>query len=236
MSDGSTAGADATGLPPAPDVFQIEVGLLQNFCEILSCPETGEAAVVDPAWEVDRLLRESRRLSVRITTVLITHGHHDHVEGIDELFARTGARVLASAREIDRIDKTIGDQRGARPAIEAVSDRQIVSIGRRGMRALATPGHTAGGTCFLADGFVVTGDVLFVGSCGRTDFPGGDVSEMWQSLQRLARLPEETRLYPGHNYGTTPTSSIGRELLENPFLRCATLEEFTTLRGSRGIT
>jgi hydroxyacylglutathione hydrolase len=225
------AGTDATGLPQPPDVVQIEVGLLQNFCEILSCPETREAAVVDPAWEVDRLLRESQRLGVRITTVLVTHGHIDHVEGIDELVARTGARVVVSPREIDRMNQTIGNRHGAPPlAIEAVSDREIVGIGRRGVRALATPGHTAGGTCYLADGFVVTGDVLFVGGCGRTDFPGGDATEMWQSLQRLARLPEETRLYPGHNYGTTATSSIGRELLENPTLRCATLEEFKALR------
>ena len=69
------------------------------------------------------------------------------------------------------------------------------------MRALETRGHTVGGTCYLADGYVVTGDVLFVGGCGRTDFQGGNSAEMWESLQRLMRLPEETRVYPGHNYG-----------------------------------
>ncbi|HEX2660368.1 MAG TPA: MBL fold metallo-hydrolase, partial [Polyangia bacterium] len=97
-------------------------------------------------------------------------------------------------------------------------------------RALHTPGHTVGGTCFLGDGFLISGDVLFVGGCGRTDFTGGDTAEMWSSLQRIAGLPEETRIYPGHDYGTTPTSTVGRELLENPYLRCATYDDFRALR------
>jgi glyoxylase-like metal-dependent hydrolase (beta-lactamase superfamily II) len=103
-------------------------------------------------------------------------------------------------------------------------------IGRTGVKALETRGHTVGGTCYLADGYVVTGDVLFVGGCGRTDFRGGNTAEMWESLQRLMRLPEETRVYPGHNYGKTLTSTIGQEREQNPFLRCASFEEFRALR------
>jgi hydroxyacylglutathione hydrolase len=80
---------------------------------------------------------------------------------------------------------------------------------------------------------VVTGDVLFVGGCGRTDFTGGNTAAMWTSLQRLAALPEETRVYPGHNYGTTPTSTISRELAENRFLLCKTLEDFRALRDRK---
>ena len=86
-------------LPPAPEVVQIEVGLLQNFCEILFCPETREAAIVDPAWEVDRLLREVEARGLRVTTALITHTHHDHIEGVGELVAKTGAVVVVSPRE-----------------------------------------------------------------------------------------------------------------------------------------
>ncbi|HEY8924545.1 MAG TPA: MBL fold metallo-hydrolase [Polyangia bacterium] len=221
-------GADTAHLLPAPEVVQIEVGLLQNFCELVFCPETHEAAVVDPAWEVDRVLEQARRLGLRITKALITHGHNDHVEGLAALLAHTDATIVVDEREAVHVRAALG---GARATLEYCADRQDIAIGRRGVRALSTPGHTVGGTCFLADGFVITGDVLFVGGCGRTDFPGGDTASLWRSLQRLAALPEETRVYPGHDYGSTATTSIGRELLENRYLRCATLEEFRALRG-----
>jgi glyoxylase-like metal-dependent hydrolase (beta-lactamase superfamily II) len=216
-------GDDTAGLPPAPEVVQIEVGLLQNFCEILYCPDTRAAAIVDPAWEVDRLLREVERLGLTVTTALITHTHNDHIEGVAELVEKTGAAVVVNPREAERV------RADARQILDAV-DGHDIAIGRRGLRALETRGHTVGGTCYLADGFVVTGDVLFVGGCGRTDFAGGDTAEMWRSLQRLMLLPEETRVYPGHNYGATATSTIGHESRSNPYLRCATFEEFRALR------
>lgn len=222
MTDGR-GDHDAVTLPAAPEVVQIEVGLLQNFCEILYCPDTRAAAIVDPAWEVDRLLTEVSRLQLEVKLALITHTHNDHIEGVDELVRATGAAVVVNPREAAAV------RAPSRTLIDAV-DGADVAIGRRGVRALVTPGHTIGGTCYLADGYVVTGDVLFVGGCGRTDFRGGDTAEMWRSLQRLARLPEETRVYPGHDYGATPTSTIGHELLANPYLRCATFEEFRALR------
>lgn len=219
----TASGDDTARLPAAPEVVQIEVGLLQNFCEILYCPETHVAAVVDPAWEVDRLLREAERLSLKIELALITHTHNDHIEGVDELVDKTGAVVAVNPREADAVH-------AAGRALLDASDGRDIAIGRRGVRALETRGHTVGGTCYLADGYIVTGDVLFVGGCGRTDFAGGDTAAMWQSLQRLMRLPEETRVYPGHNYGQTPTSTIGHETRTNPYLRCATFEEFRALR------
>jgi glyoxylase-like metal-dependent hydrolase (beta-lactamase superfamily II) len=218
--------SDISGLAAAPEVFQVEVGLLQNFCEILYCPDTRDAAVVDPAWEVDTLLRESKRLGVRITKILITHTHNDHIEGVEEMVAQTQATVVIHPHEEKALPPS------AQPRIHVV-DRLDVAIGNRGVRALETFGHTVGGTCYLADGYVITGDVLFVGGCGRTDFTGGDTAAMWQSLQRLAALPEETRVYPGHNYGDTPTSTISRELAENRFLRCKTYEDFRQLRDRK---
>jgi glyoxylase-like metal-dependent hydrolase (beta-lactamase superfamily II) len=234
MSPTSSApvpGADAAGLPAAPEVVQLEVGLLQNFCEILYCPDTREAAVVDPAWEVDRLLREAAALKVRLGTILVTHTHHDHIEGVAELAAKVaespggggGVTVIVSPREAAAF---AGQPLTLRPPV----DRGDIPIGRRGVRALDTPGHTVGGTCYLADGYLITGDVLFVGGCGRTDFRGGSTAELWKSLQRLMALPEETRVYPGHNYGSTPTSTVGREALENPYLLCKSFEEFRVLR------
>lgn len=226
MSDAASARDDAAGLPPAPEVVQIEVGLLQNFCEILFCPETREAAVVDPAFEMDRLLHEVAKRDLTVKLALITHTHHDHIDGVGELCDKTGAAVVVNPREAAAV------RAPGRTLIDAV-DGQDIAIGRRGVRALITPGHTVGGTCYLADGFVVTGDLLFVGGCGRTDFTGGDTAQMWNSLQRLTRLPEETRVYPGHDYGDTPTSTIAHELRTNRFLRCATFEEFRALRDQK---
>jgi hydroxyacylglutathione hydrolase len=204
-------------------VLQVEVGLAQNLCEILYCPASGLAAVVDPAWEADRLLREAARLGVRITTILITHTHQDHIEGVAEVVAHTGAVTHVHAHEADRVRAQAG-------ALVTVADRQDIAIGQRGVRALETFGHTAGGTSYLADGYVITGDVLFVRGVGRTDLPGGDTAALWHSLQRLLALPEETRVYPGHHYGPTPTSTLGAESADNPFLRCRTLDEFRDLR------
>jgi hydroxyacylglutathione hydrolase len=219
----ASADDDTAGLPRAPEVVQIEVGLLQNFCEILYCPDTHAAAIVDPAWEVDTLLREVLRLGLKVELALITHTHNDHIEGVDELVAKTRATVVVNPREARAVSAP------GRALTDAIDGRDI-AIGGRGVRALETRGHTVGGTCYLADGYVVTGDVLFVGGCGRTDFQGGDTAAMWQSLQRLMRLPEETRVYPGHNYGETATSTIGHETRTNRFLRCATFEEFRALR------
>jgi hydroxyacylglutathione hydrolase len=214
---------DTAGLPAAPEIVQIEVGLAQNFCEILFCPETREAAVVDPAWEVDRLLREAGRLGVHVRTILITHGHHDHIEGVAEMVARTGAATYVHPNEADKLLPLA-------QTLVSVRDRLDIAIGRRGVRALETFGHTTGGTSYLADGWVITGDVLFVGGCGRTDFPGGDIRALWDSLQRLLALPEETVVYPGHDYGPFATSTISRESLENPYLLCRSFEEFRVLR------
>jgi glyoxylase-like metal-dependent hydrolase (beta-lactamase superfamily II) len=160
---------------------------------------------------------------LRVSMALITHTHNDHIEGVGELVAKTGASVVVSPREADRVR---GD---AKEVVDAVDGRDV-AIGRRGVRVLDTPGHTVGGTCYLADGYLVTGDLLFVGGCGRTDFQGGDTATMWRSLQRVAALPEETRVYPGHDYGPTPTSTIGHELRTNPYLLCKTFEEFRALR------
>lgn len=100
-------------------------------------------------------------------------------------------------------------------------------------RAALRPGHTIAGISYMVPGAVFTGDTLFVGGCGRTDFPGGNPHVLWQSLSRLSALPDETRVYPGHNYGETPTSTIGWERATNPYLRCRTEEEFVALRTGK---
>jgi glyoxylase-like metal-dependent hydrolase (beta-lactamase superfamily II) len=108
-----------------------------------------------------------------------------------------------------------------------------IAVGDVTIEAIATPGHTVAGISYLVEGAVMTGDTLFIGGCGRTDFPGGDAPTLWQSLQRLAALPEETRVYPGHDYGQTPTSTIGWEKTTNPYLLCKSEAEFVALRTGK---
>lgn len=209
-------------------IFQVEVGLIQNFNELLACPETGDAAVVDPAFEPDRLLKLAAEHGLRITTVLVTHTHPDHVEAVGEIVAATGAVVRVGPREADNV-------RRLAPAanVVPVTDGETIPIGRRSVTAISTPGHTVDGVSYYTGEAVMTGDTLFVGGVGRTDFPGGDAPTLFRSLQKILALPEETRVYPGHDYGQTPTSTIAWERATNPYLKCQTADEFVALRTGR---
>ncbi len=209
------------------EIVQLEVGLLQNFCEIVGCPATGEAALVDPAFEVDRLLRETSRRGWRVTTILLTHTHDDHVAGLDEAAAATGAVVRCHPVEVEVA-------RALAPRVEPVEDGESLAVGQGTVQAIHSPGHMPGCVCwYLPDpGALSTGDVLFVGSCGGVSYPQSDPVAMLDSLQcKVASLPENTRIFPGHDYGPTPTSTLAWELAYNPALRADTLEAFCAYKN-----
>ncbi len=211
----------------ALQIEQLEVGLLQNFCEVIGCPSTKEAALVDPAFEVDRLLRVASEHDWRITTILLTHTHDDHVAGLDEAAEATGAVVRCHPAEVEIA-------RRLAPRVEPVADREQIALGGGHVQALYTPGHTPGCVCWFVPepAAVITGDVLFVGSCGGVSYPGSDPVAMVDSLQRvLGGLPEHTKLYPGHDYGPTPVSTLAWELAHNKALRAETVAAFCAYKN-----
>jgi hydroxyacylglutathione hydrolase len=210
------------------EIFQTEVGLISNFNYLIADRGTGSCAVVDPAFEVDRLLRERDARRWRIEAILVTHTHHDHVDGVEAMAQATGATVYVGADEQDNLARAAPSAR-----ITALSGGEELAVGPLRIATLPTPGHTVAGISYLVDGNVFTGDTLFVGFCGRSDFAGGDAATLYRSLRRLADLPEETRVWPGHDYGKTPSSTIGWERTTNPYLLCRSEEEFVALRTGK---
>lgn len=216
---------------------QLELGPMQNFVYLVGDPVTRECVAVDPAWDIDTIVRMVEADDMRLTGALVTHTHQDHVggslaswgmpgriPGVEELLERVPAKVYVNKAEREFM-------RGFGSDLVKVDNHDTLTIGRLTLTFMHTPGHTPGSQCFLVDGRLVSGDTLFIGSCGRTDLPGSDPSEMYYSLtQRLSALPDDTILLPGHNYGGA-ASTIGQEKRENPFLRFASLGDFLKVMG-----
>ncbi len=204
-------------------IKQIEVGLMQNFNYLIGDPETKECAYVDPAWEADRVLKIAKADGYRVTKILLTHNHFDHIEGVDKVVAETGAEVVINPDDEQPLRRGAGRLVKATPGL-------MFKVGGLEIEALHTPGHTPGSTCYLVSGrYLITGDTLFQGNCGRSDLPGGDPKILFKSLRELAGLDPTIKIYPGHDYGTKPVTSIGYEKEHNPTLRAKDFAEFDRL-------
>ena len=205
-------------------IQQYEMGPLNNFLYLLGDPETKEMAIVDPAWDVEYLCREAKQMGYKISSVFLTHAHPDHVNGLDKLLSIHPVPVFISKDEYPPL----------RPHVHGLIDvtsKDKLQIGKISFDILHTPGHTPGCLCFLAQGNIITGDTLFIDGCGRCDLIGGDATVMYNSLYHtLMKLPDETVVYPGHNYGPTPTDTFGHQNETNPYLQCRNIKEFLVER------
>jgi len=222
---------------------QIPVGEMANFAYLIGSLATREALLVDPAWSVDALLDQAERDGMRVTGALVTHYHQDHVggeifgmniEGLTRLLARAPMPIHANEHEAAGLRKVTGIS-ASDVSVRRAGD--VIELGAIRVRLLHTPGHTPGSQCFLVEeagqaGRLVSGDTLFLGSCGRVDLPGSDVEAMYHSLNgTLKALPDETLLYPGHLYSPDPVDTMGHQKRSNPYLRVTSLEQFLMFMG-----
>ena len=193
---------------------QYRVGPYLNFTYLVADREGGEGVVIDPSFGIDPVLEAIDSKSVKVRYILNTHSHPDHVAGNKDVRERTGAKVVA--HRVAPLGQDV-----------SVDDGDAIAAGRLKFEVVHTPGHTKDSVLYIFEGNVATGDTLFVGECGRTDLPGGDPSEMYDSLhRRLVALDDGLVVLPGHDYGATPTSTIGREKRENYTLAPRSRAEF----------
>jgi len=200
-------------------VHQLEVGNMQNFTYIVEDESTSEAIIIDPSWNLDELTRIIEKNGLSIKYIVNTHYHFDHTIGNAAMAAQTKAQIIQYKTSAIKHDI-------------AVSDGDKIKFGNSELTVLHTPGHSKDSMCLVGDGKIFTGDTLFVGACGRVDLPGGDARELYHSLMDvLQKLDDSLVIYPGHNYGSVPTTTLGNQKRMNFVLQPRTEQEFLEMMG-----
>lgn len=208
------------------NLYQLKVrtSAFINFNYIIVDKATGKAAIIDPAWEKERILSLFREISAKPDVILLTHSHHDHINQVDQLVEQFGSRVYMSAKEIDFYHFNCKN-------LHPTQDGESISLGQTPITCLLTPGHTAGGTCYLIPGSLFTGDTIFIEGCGMCSTPGGSPDQLFESIQRLKQtIGPHVRIYPGHSFGKTPGETMDSLFEENIYFQIESKEHFIQFR------
>ena len=209
------------------EIKQIKLSRMATFCYLITDEATRTCAFIDPAFDTDRLLDMASGQGLQVTHIINTHHHADHTAGNAVVAAATGAKVcihrldgVALGKLFNRgVSRLLGGKGSPAPAV-LLEDKEILRIGATALTVMHTPGHTPGSICLYAENHLFTGDTLFVGSAGRTDLPGGNRHQLERSIaNRICALPGETVIWPGHDYGSCPNSTVAREKRSNPFMQ-----------------
>ena len=213
-------------MSPSSDLYlkQMEIGPMENFVYLVGSKKSREVFVVDPAWQVDTVLRVAREENLKIVGALISHYHFDHTNGIEELLRSLNVPVYVNKKDVPYLSVSAD-------AVKAVDAGFRVKAGDVEIELVHTPGHTPGSQCFHVRDHLISGDTLFINACGRTDLPGGDTKELYYSLTKtLMKMDDSTVLCPGHNYAEKQTATMGEQKKHNPYLMCDSLENFLKFR------
>lgn len=205
---------------------QFPIGPMQNFCYLIGDEKTKKAFVVDPAWAPEKIVETVKKEGFTLAGLIVSHAHYDHTNAIDVLLDNFDIPVYAQKEEVAyaRAGHSIVGRLGA--TVKALDGEETVQLGETALRFIPTPGHTPGSQCVQVGHNLITGDTLFIGGCGRSDLPGGDPEKLFQSLQKIAKLPSELVVCPGHDYGVKQTRSLGDEKKDNPYLQTQTSGQF----------
>jgi len=200
---------------------QIPVGPMANFQYFIGDQQTKKVALVDPGWDIDEMLTIADKKNYIIVAVVCTHAHYDHIKELEYLLGLRDVPVSISKYESGVSCKNL----------KKCEDGDKIKIGNIELTCIHTPGHSAGDMCFLCGDILLTGDTLFIDGCGRCDLAGGNPKKMYDSLfNKIAKLPDATIIYPGHDYGPTPSATLASQKQTNPYLQSESLEDFLHYR------
>lgn len=206
------------------EIMTMELGPMENFVYLINDLESNRAAIVDPAWEVSKIIDYAKSKDIKITDILLTHSHHDHINGVEDVLNEYDAELHLLKAEAEFWQADLD-----KPSIHHGGD--TLSLGDTSIQMLHTPGHTPGSTCYMLNGDIITGDTLFVFGCGRCDLQGGDPEQMFATLKKMkTELSPDTIIHPGHNYAEKTTSTINEQAEGNPFMHFHECSEFVEYR------
>jgi hydroxyacylglutathione hydrolase len=219
-------------------LVQAQLGPMANFVYIIADPITRKAAVVDPAWDVKRIINYAESKGYDLDKILITHYHQDHlggnmmgqnIQGAAEMVGQLKTKVYVNKSEAEGVKRVSGLSDSDLVKVEG---GDVFKIGELAVKFIHTPGHTPGSQCFLVEGNLISGDTLFVNSCGRVDLPGSDPEQMYYSLNHTLRnLDDSTVVYPGHAYAPESSTTIREQKQHNMYMRFKNLDDFLMAMG-----
>ena len=207
-------------------LHQLALGAMDNFVYVIEDDVSKSCAIVDPAWDVTAIIECIQSRELELVYILLTHGHFDHTDGLADCLAYKEVPVYMSKQELPKL---IPNQQN----LIFTNDNDVIPFGSNRIKIMHTPGHSPGGQCFYIDDHLITGDTLFINGCGRCDLGGSSIDGMYESLERIKSLPDDTLIYPGHHYDDKPIDTLINQKKTNRFLLCQNKDEFIRKRSRK---